>query len=212
MTRAALTVTRRGDTPLDHYAQRITAALHHTVEGIFETGHALTEARDKLDHGEWTRLFEERRVPISVDTAKRYMRVWAARDRLVNRAPVHGLPPSYSILDQLAALPEDTLARAVEAGRITPDLQRADVPKLRAEFDRAAAVPAPQVPTWPPVAAWGGAREFELVNKALAPAHDLANTWPAEAVPDVFIHQVTQLLKRVQRLRGTTDADQIPAG
>ena len=42
--------------PLSDFAARITAAWRSTIEGIFEAGRLLIEAKGKLSHGEFSRL------------------------------------------------------------------------------------------------------------------------------------------------------------
>lgn len=123
------------DRDLDAIAKRINKALSKTIEGIFETGKLLADARAALDHGQWLRLFRERRVLMSDSTARRFIEIYHRRDALLsNRAHVHDLPPSWATLYELARLPNDTLAWAHEHGRITPDLQRKDVADLRTQY------------------------------------------------------------------------------
>jgi Protein of unknown function (DUF3102) len=190
------------DEQLDGYAERITAAWQKTVESIFETGRILTEVRDQLEHGRWQRLFDEGRVPLSWQTANRFIRIWKARDRLIgpNRSHVNGLPASYSTLDALAALPEDTLAWAQAEGRITPNMERASVARLHTSFASADEKP----PVERSVVDWTDKRgRVQRVSQALAPANTLAHEWPDEYSLDVFLFAVRQLLKRLERLEQT---------
>jgi hypothetical protein len=143
-------VGRKGG-DVDAWADRITASLNRTVEGIFETGRLLCDAKAALDHGKWMRLHEEGRIPLSERSAQHFMAIWTARDRLLPKAQhVALLPPSWGTLYDLQALPDDTLAWAIEQGQVRPDMQRKDVPKLRRAFadaqgDAALGTPAADV-------------------------------------------------------------------
>jgi len=115
--------------------QPILATLVKETRAAFQKPEALAQAREALPHGEYGRLFDEGRVPISQSTAGRYIAIHQARSRLVpNSAHAPNLPPSWMTLYELAQLPEDTLAWAHEQGRITPDLGRRAVKALRDEF------------------------------------------------------------------------------
>jgi hypothetical protein len=120
---------------IDSWADRINAALQKTVEGIFETGRQLLAARESLEHGQWLRLFKEGHVPIGVRCAQKFIEIYKRRDALLNASHVTYLPSSWSTLHALATLPDDTLEWAHAHGKITADLQRSQVSKLRSEFD-----------------------------------------------------------------------------
>ncbi len=120
---------------LDQWAVRIVGAMNKTVDGIFETGRLLFECREKVQHGDWERLFSDGKVPMSVQTALKLIAVHKRRGLLTsNPAHVRGLPPSWGTLYELAALPEDTLAWAHEHEKIRPDMQRKDVAAIKREF------------------------------------------------------------------------------
>jgi hypothetical protein len=121
------------------WADRINAALQKTVDGIFETGRQLLAARESLEHGQWERLFKERHVLMSVGTARKFIEIYKRRDVLMaNRSHGNDLPSNWTTLYALASLPNDTIEWAHEHGRITADLERNQVSKLRAEFGDAA--------------------------------------------------------------------------
>ena len=50
---------------VDQYVERIAAAWQNAVESIVETGRLLVQAKDELRHGEWGKIFEEKRLPFS---------------------------------------------------------------------------------------------------------------------------------------------------
>jgi len=135
MTKLALTV--------DQWAERITAALQKTVEGVFETGRVLVKAKAALPHGDWMVLFTpnaegDRMVPLSVQSADKFMRIWKERGRLnANYAHGRNLPGSWRTLYELVALPEAILDEKFAAGEVTPELERQEVVGWRRELTRA---------------------------------------------------------------------------
>jgi hypothetical protein len=134
---AALARVPRQDS-LDQWATRITSALQKTVEGIFETGRQLLAAREALEHGQWQRLFSDRRVPMSVQAARRFIEIYKRREVLLpKRNSCFGLPPSWTTLYHLARLPDDTLAWAHEHDKITPDLEGKQIAHIKAEYEGA---------------------------------------------------------------------------
>ena len=167
---------------LDTHTDRIRAALSQTVAGIFETGAALADAKAALSHGEWGRLFEEGRVPLSQSSAVKFIAIHKGRERLLpNSEHVTNLPPSWGTLYELAQLPEDTLAWAHDQGRISPTLERRDVKLLRDEFAGTADTPVnEQHPAAPiealtPLNAEAASRAFDDL---LARIDYLAARWP----------------------------------
>lgn len=112
------------------WAQKITEAWRKSSEAIFETGRLLREAKDGLEHGEWTALVTER-LPFSLRTAQRIMAVSVEELRLKSDAGVaSALPGDWSTLYEISRLPPEQLQRGVEAGVIRPDATRNDVRHL----------------------------------------------------------------------------------
>jgi hypothetical protein len=191
MARTTAALVRRSD-DLEPYAARINQALGKTVEAIFETGRLLLEARDKLEHGKWERLFAEGRVPISVATARKFIEIYKRREMLTNRSDRNDLPPSWTILYALARLPDDTLAWAHEQKKITADLETKDVARLRSEYDGA------ELPSSQPANAPIGARTpgSELVTKI----ERLLNGTIEKLSPDDRDYVVCMLRETLERL------------
>lgn len=126
-----MNLAKRED-PVDYWATRVVAAMNTTVESIFATGHELLAAKAALAHGQWEQLFPER-VPMSVSTAQKLIAVAKAQERLCEKQNnVLLLPPSWGTLYELTTLPLDTLDDAFAAGKITPELTRAQVKALKA--------------------------------------------------------------------------------
>ena len=113
----------------EQWANQINVQLGRSVEAIVTTGSLLLKAKADLAHGEWGRMFHEQLIPLSQDTATRYMAI-ASHPIIANSAHVRNLPPSYSTLYELTKLPEPTLKHALKDGLITPSMERKEVKAL----------------------------------------------------------------------------------
>ena len=131
------------DTPAEpevaHWAARVRPHLARTAESIIAAGRELIDAKAALPHGQFGPLLDE--LGMSRHMAGRFMRV-AANPVLANAAPVHGLPASVSVLDELTRWDDDELAEAIDSGTIGPSTTR----------DQAREVRQPK-PAWPGQAA-----------------------------------------------------------
>lgn len=121
--------------PVNGWARRIADAWQSTLDGIFEAGRLLAEAKAALPHGAFERMVEAE-LPFAASTARRLMIV-AGDARLTDRAHVHALPPSWGTLYELTKLPDDAFDDAIERGIIRPDMQRKDLAPLLVEQRRA---------------------------------------------------------------------------
>ncbi len=113
----------------EQWANRISTELGKTVEAILDVGRLLVQAKADLDHGEWGRMFEERLLPFTQNTAHRLMLI-AKHPVLSNCAHGHNLPPSWRTLYDLARIPEPTLKRAITDGLVTPEMERKHIKAL----------------------------------------------------------------------------------
>jgi len=111
------------------WADRICVQVGKSVESIIEVGRLLIQAKADLAHGEWGRLFDEKLIPFSQQTANKLMAV-ASHPQMSNPAHVRNLPPSWGTLYELTKIPEPTLQHALADGRITPDMPRKAVQAL----------------------------------------------------------------------------------
>lgn len=102
-------------------AAHVAEAWQNAVESIVETGRRLIEAKARVGHGRW--LDTVALLPFSQPTASRLMAI-AQHPDLSNHAHVHSLPAAWSTLAVLAQLPEGEIPRRIEAGEITPELDR----------------------------------------------------------------------------------------
>jgi hypothetical protein len=120
-----------------HFASQITAAWRSSIEGIFEAGRLLVTAKEKLAHGEFTKMIQHE-LPFGERTAQRLMAV--ARDkRLTNPTHASLLPNSWMTLYELSQLSDADFDAGVSYGLIKPDMTRDDVLEIAgyAEADAA---------------------------------------------------------------------------
>lgn len=113
----------------EQWAERICGQVGKSVESIIECGRLLLKAKDDLAHGEWGRLFNDRLIPFSPNTAQRLMAV-ASHPQLSNTAHVPHLPPSWGTLYELTKVEPQRLQAAFKDHLITPDMERRDVRAL----------------------------------------------------------------------------------
>lgn len=103
-------------------ASHVSEAWQNAVESIVETGRRLIEAKQRVGHGRW--LEAVALMPFSERTAQALAQI-ARHPDLSNPQHVAGLPASWGTLAVLAQLPPGEVARRIEAGDITPELDRA---------------------------------------------------------------------------------------
>jgi hypothetical protein len=78
----------------------------------------------------WGRVFKDRRIDCSQDTAERYMAM-ASNSVMRNSAHARIFPRSFYIRSVLAMIPESRLQAFIDAGRIHPKLTREEAEALR---------------------------------------------------------------------------------
>jgi hypothetical protein len=111
-------------TPKD-WAGRITASWQQAVQSIIQTGRLLIQAKDDLDHGEFSGM----ELPFSARTAQMLMKI-ADHPVLSNAKHVSHLPPSWGTLYQLTHLPDEALETLLADGTINCDLERKDAEEI----------------------------------------------------------------------------------
>ena len=115
------------------WAERIGRQWGKTVADVINTGRLLLKAKDELNHGEWGYMFVADAVPkplpFGQDYAAMLMRI-AKNPILANSANRRNLPSSVSALYELAQLPHDVLAAALQQGRVTPEMRAKQAAKL----------------------------------------------------------------------------------
>jgi hypothetical protein len=122
---------------LEHWAGEINERLCRVVRAVIEAGRLLLEAKARLRHGEWERLFQghphavANALPISVNTAQRLMAI--ARHPIVsNPAYAERMPRAWTTLYELTKLDSTTLETSLANGRVHPALDRRGAVALRA--------------------------------------------------------------------------------
>ena len=109
------------------YATRIRASYLKTVTSILDTATLLLEAKAKVPHGMFERMFHEHKQPIrnplpfSHNTANRLMAI-GKRFKGLKSATLQTLPASYAALYELSHLPASVLTRLAKKGTINGDL------------------------------------------------------------------------------------------
>jgi len=118
-------VPRRSE---DEWADVIRADLAASAQGIIGAGRHLVQAKQQIAHGGWSGWLG-RELHMNERTAQMLM--------AVSRNPVlantnHGsyLPASWRTLYELSRLPDAKLTAAIEAGNVSPDMERKDVAAL----------------------------------------------------------------------------------
>lgn len=107
------------------WAGQIAGAWRSTLNGIFETGRLLTEAKAVLPHGDFEAMVESS-LPFKPRTAQMLMRV-SSDARLADTKHVSLLPPHWGTLYELTKLPDETFQAKIADGTIHPEMQRKDV-------------------------------------------------------------------------------------
>jgi hypothetical protein len=114
--------------PPTDYASRICAAWNKTLEGIFECGDLLVEAKAKLAHGKFAALIESG-LPFGKRTAQMLMAI--ANDKRLRDANFSShLPPSWHSLYAISRLKDNELNEAISRGLITSEITQADANEL----------------------------------------------------------------------------------
>jgi hypothetical protein len=103
-------------------ASHVAEAWQNAVESIVETGRRLIEAKQRVGHGRW--LDTVALLPFAERQAQRLMAI-ASHPDLSNTSHATYLPLSSYTLSILAQLPEGEIPKRIEAGEITPELDRA---------------------------------------------------------------------------------------
>ncbi len=118
----------------ERWANRIREAHSKSVESTIEVGRLLIEAKADCDHGEWGEITGETTgkpmLPFKKSTAQAFMAI-ARHPFLSNPQHVGDLPPYWGTLAELSQLPPHDLEADLKAGRIHPDMTRADAVALR---------------------------------------------------------------------------------
>lgn len=110
------------------WAERIRDAYGQTVEAVFQVGRELLQAKEALPHGEFM-VMVERELPFSPRTAQCYMAIASSENFQMRSSAAH-LPSSWTTLDVLQRLDASTFDAAVQAGKVHPEMTRAEAEAL----------------------------------------------------------------------------------
>jgi hypothetical protein len=110
------------------HVKTISAAWQKGVASIIETGQALIEAKNELEHGSFESMVALK-LPFGPSTARRLMAI-ATHPIISNRSHANALPPSWDTLYALTKIPEADLKEGIEDETVNPKMQRKDVQKL----------------------------------------------------------------------------------
>lgn len=128
-TPAAGHVSDRPTAAVAAWAALIRPDLERAAEALFSVGDNLIKAKADLGHGRFGALLAE--LDISPRNAQRMMVV--SRNAVLRDATrVSHLPSAWSVLHELARIPDEELAEAIENGSVTPDTTRVEAAALRA--------------------------------------------------------------------------------
>lgn len=115
-------------------------SMRSSLELAVELGRKLNEAKAKLPHGEFGKLFRDHANP--VEGALPFRSQWAqklmliAKNELIaNPAHARDLPNDLEIIHQLSLMAGNKLENAIENGDVRPDMTRAEAKKLVAEME-----------------------------------------------------------------------------
>jgi hypothetical protein len=114
-------------TPLrsrQEYASEIGGLWKRAQDSFIKIGQYLALAKQTLEHGEYEAMITSD-LPFDPRTA--YIIRQAAQAVVSGRLPRERLPPSYSVIYQLATLDDDGLRDAEKDGLIRPDVRRSEV-------------------------------------------------------------------------------------
>lgn len=107
----------------DEAAAYVTEAWRGSVAAIVLTGRRLLEARSRVPEGQWLQAVEK--MPFGERTAQQIMRVAEHPDLDASHdSGLDRLPRDYNTLSILAGLPEGQVTAHIQAGAITPELDR----------------------------------------------------------------------------------------
>lgn len=107
------------------FIDEISSTWQKSIIAVLDTGKLISEAKEKLDHGEFLAMIKNK-LPFGSSTAQRLMKI-AADTRLTNTAHVQHLPPSWGTLYEISKLEDDEFEANIANGTINPNMERRDI-------------------------------------------------------------------------------------
>lgn len=103
----------------EYWAERINAKCRACAGLLIQIGFDLIDAKERLHHGQWQRLFQKRLIPFCLRGAQRLMAL--ARNPVIAKTTNWSfLPATERALYMLAKADPEALQRALTAKQITP--------------------------------------------------------------------------------------------
>lgn len=192
------------------WAVRIREAYGQTVEAVFQVGRELLAAKQALPHGEFQKMVE-RELPFSYKTAHCYMAI-ADCTHFQKSTIGRVLPSSWRTLSVLQRLDLSTFNAAVQAGKIHPEMTRADAEALLPPKPLAPVVPLTEAQRASYDAAMkeGGrliaeyVEEEAALDRTVAELGDHLQPSPETRAAEALAEEALTLLRKVSRLLQST--------
>ena len=113
-------------------------SLRKSLERAIALGKSLIEAKAKLPHGEFGKLFSDHAEPVAealpfTSSWARKIVAMAANPALSNRSQANVLPPNLETVYELSLMSAPALEQAIEDGKVTPQTTRDEAKALRKE-------------------------------------------------------------------------------
>jgi hypothetical protein len=184
--------------------QELEGTMRKSLECALALGKELVALKETVPHGQFGRYFQDSKDPVQDPLP--FTRKWAFKlmtaarnDVLANVNHARHLPADINTIGELATLPQPALEAAIESGRITPDLTRAEAKALKREISPKAVVEKPK-PTRDDV--WFECRNTisDTIDSAIALFPDL--DWEIKS----HINHISRTLERAYNQRRKNQA------
>lgn len=119
--------------PIGFYASQIRSALRRLAPAHLETAELVAQARTELDHASFRKL--GKMVGLSASTLNKFVTIYSARDRFQGRE--ESLPSAWTVLYQVAKLPDSQFETLAASGDLRPELSEKQVRTFATRNDAA---------------------------------------------------------------------------
>ena len=109
---------------IQDYAKAINSSWHRTTDSVLETAKLCAEAEKKLPLDQKNKLFKD--LDFNKTTFSKLAKI-GSQPQLQTDAVRSLLPPNYSVVYEVAKLPESDLRVAIKEGVICPTMSRGDL-------------------------------------------------------------------------------------
>lgn len=106
---------------VDAHVSAINNAKALSLNTLLELAQRIVTAKDELEEGEWQEVLD--RTGFCKGTVSKYLRIGRC-ERLHNSRAKALLPPKISVLYALSKLSDETFDKALEAGIVSPTMER----------------------------------------------------------------------------------------